>query len=127
MNDAFDFFASADDRVEIALFGRHRQVAGQAVEGWRIYIRLVAVMTGNRLAASKQLQHLLARFVQADAEVVQHARSHALAFPDQAEQNMLCAYIRMTQLTGLIHGQLDNFLRSRCIGNIRRLLLSAAD
>ena len=79
------------------------------------------------LAAAEQLQHLLARLVQADAEIVQHACRNAFAFANQAEQNMLRADVRMAQLARFVHRKLDDFLGARRISDIGRLFLPAAD
>ncbi|MNW61643.1 hypothetical protein D3C74_397150 [compost metagenome] len=84
-------------------------------------------MTGHSLAASKQLKHLLARLVQADAQIVKYTRCDTFAFTNQSKQDMLSTYIGVTQLASLIHGQFYNLLGSWSISDICRLLLATTD
>ena len=127
LNNPFDFLAAADDRIKVTFLGGGRQIAGQAVQGWRIDIGRRAVMAGDGFAAAEQLQHLLARLIQADAKVVQYARGDTFAFTNQPEQNMLRADVSMAQLARFVHRQFDYFFGARRIGDIGGLLLSPAD
>ncbi|MNN42813.1 hypothetical protein D3C81_1570210 [compost metagenome] len=103
MNHALDLFAAANDRIKIAIFGVSGQVTGQAIQRRSADIGRSTAVARSRFAAAQKLKYLLAGLVQADSEVIEYTGSYALAFTDQSEQNMLCSYISVAQLTGFIH------------------------
>ncbi|MNN09606.1 hypothetical protein D3C81_1224930 [compost metagenome] len=61
-------------------------------------------MAGYRFTASKQLKHLLTRFVKADSKIVQYAGCNAFSFTDKTKQDMFSSHIGMTKLTSFVHG-----------------------
>ena len=75
---------------------------------------------GRRLrhVAAQEPQRLGARLLQVDAGVGQDLRRDALLFPQQAEQQVLGAHVRVIELARLGHGQLEHLLGARGVGQV---------
>ena len=58
------------------------------------------------LALAQEVQDFLADHVQAEAEVLQHARGHTLFLADQAQQQVLGADVRVAHVLGFFDGVL---------------------
>ncbi|MNC12095.1 hypothetical protein D3C75_598080 [compost metagenome] len=127
LNHPLNFLAAPDYRIQMAILGAGRQIAGQAVQGGRADIGRCAVAGGNGFAGAQKLQHLLAGLVETDAQIVQHPGSHAFTLADQAQEYMFSAHVSMAQLARLVHGKLNHLFCPGRIGDIGRLLLPAAN
>ena len=55
----------------------------------------------------------MADLVQVHAERLEHARGDALALAHEAQQQMLCADVVVSEPAGLVDGELDHALRTR--------------
>ena len=80
-------------------------------------------LRGRRGAAlrhlrTKQTESLGLRGVEVHSGISQHLRSNSLLFAQQSEQEVLGAYIAVTQIASLAHRELEYFLGAGCIGKI---------
>src|SRR5207237_38451 len=121
-----------DDRVELLLARRLREVAAELVEHERTRGGLAAAPTGGRLAraraaglrrrrtgvAREQLDDLLAHAGEVGAELDQHLGGHALALADEAEEDVLGADVVVAELQRLAQGQLEHLLGAGREGDV---------
>ena len=84
-------------------------------------------MVSARIVVAEELENLLPCFVQAYAKVSEYPCCHAFPFTDQTEKDMLCPYVRVTELPCFIHGKFDDFLRAGCIVDRLGLFRSFSD
>src|SRR2546426_1110007 len=76
LDDALDLLLASDDRVELALAGELREIAGEFVEDGR----LRALLRPRVVLVAEQRQRLLPDLVQARAERLEHLRGDRLGF-----------------------------------------------
>src|SRR6185437_7744623 len=106
LHDPLDFLLAADHRVELALAGALGQVTAELVEHQRRRRRGLGrpARGGRRLLALvtvQQLDDLLADPVEVGTELHQDLGGDAVAFPDQAEQDVLSPDVVVTELQRL--------------------------
>ena len=63
-------------------------------------------------------QDFVAGLFQVHIEIAQHLRSHAFAFAQQTEKQVLRADIGMIQRLGFLRGQRENFFHARCVRDV---------
>ena len=64
------------------------------------------------------LENLVAGALDVDVEGLQHARGHAFAFAQQAEQDVLGADVGMIERLRLLAREREHFLHARRVGNV---------
>ncbi len=69
-------------------------------------------------------QDLVAGALDVDVERLEHARGHALALAQQAEQDVLGADVGMVERLRLLAGQREHLLHARRVGDVARALVS---
>ena len=115
LHDPLDFLLPADDRIELALPSALRQIPTELVQHQRGRRGPLAAATGLgrllALVAGQELQHLLPHPVEVRTELDQHLGGDALAFADQAEQDVLGADVVVPELQRLAQRQLQHLLR----------------
>ena len=132
LHDPLDLLLAPDDRVELAVARRLREVAPELVEhrGAR-GLALGGAAGGDRLlalVAGDELDDLLAHAVEVGAELVEDLGGDALALADQAEQDVLGADVVVAELQRLAQRQLQHLLGARRERDVaRRGLLALAD
>ena len=62
---------------------------------------------------TQQVQHFVAHIFQLHAKIHQNLSSDAFLFTQQAQQQMLGADVIMVEVSSLIHGVFNDFLRTR--------------
>ncbi len=111
LHDPLDLLVAADDRVELGLPGELGEVAAELVEH---HGPLGGLLAGLALAlarvAGQELDDLLADTVEVSAELLEDLGGHALALPDQAEQDVLGADVVVAELQRLAERQLEDLL-----------------
>jgi hypothetical protein len=107
LHDPLDFLLPADHRVQLALASALGKVPAELVEherGRRRRFRAPARRRPGGLLALvpvQQLDDLLAHPVQVRAELDEDLGGHAVALADQAKQDVLGAYVVVTELQRL--------------------------
>ena len=64
------------------------------------------------------LEDFIARALDVDLEVLQHARGHAFAFAQQAEQDVLGADVGMVERLRFLAREREHLLHARRVGNV---------
>ena len=108
LDDALDLVLAADQRSELV----HARRFGQ-VDAERVHIRGLGLVSWSGCTCwtlADDLHHLGAHLLEVDAQALQHAGGDALAFADQAEQQVLGADVVVVQAPRLVDRQLDTFL-----------------
>jgi len=137
LHETLDLVGAADHRVELAVACELGQVAPEAVErgglalasaggaggglgrlGAGLFGRLGRVLLLAVAAGAEQVQHLLAHFLELQAQVQQHLRRHAVLLAQQAEQQVLGADVVVVQVAGFLDRVLDDLLRPRGLGQL---------
>ena len=121
LDDALDFVLAADDRVHLALAGDLGQVAAEGLQRGRLDL---ALLLGSGLFRSlaggvdsscggeigvELLQDLLAGLLDVHVEVLEHARGDAVAFAQQAEQDVLGADVGVIERLGFLAASARTF------------------
>ena len=113
LDDPLDLLLAADDRVHLAGPGELGEVDAELVDGrgLRGALRLLGGTGRGRLR--QDADDLVADLVEVDAEALEDAGGDALAFADEAEQQMLGADVVVAEAAGLVDRELDDPLRAR--------------
>ncbi len=132
LHDPLDLLLAPDDRVELAVARRLREVAPELVEHGRARGLALGRAAGRdrllALVAGEELDDLLAHAVEVGAELVEDLRGDALALADEAEQDVLGPDVVVAELQRLAQRQLEHLLGARREGDVaRRRLLALAD
>src|SRR5437868_10707496 len=69
-----------------------------------------------RHLGAEQTQRLRLRRIEIDAGIGEDLGSDSLLLPQQAKEQVLCAYVPVREIASLAHGELENFLGAGCIG-----------
>ena len=129
-HDTFDLVGAPDHRVELALGRFGGQVAPELVQNGRTGLAALVLhaagvgqiaLAGGIGAAAVAMDHVdsgRTQFAQVDIHLDEHLGAHALAFADQAEQDVLGADIAVTELQRLAQTQLQHLLGVRSKGNV---------
>ena len=129
-HDTFDLVGAPDHRVELALGRFGGQVAPELVQNGRTGLAALVLhaagvgqiaLAGGVGAAAVAMDHVdsgRTQFAQVDIHLDEHLGAHALAFADQAEQDVLGADIAVTELQRLAQTQLQHLLGVRSKGNV---------
>ncbi len=138
LDDALDFILAADDGVHVAFAGDFGQVAAKRLERGRLDFalllrrgRLLAglLRDGRFLAGEVRvqlLQNFLARLLDVHVEALQDARGPAVAFAQQAEQNVFRADVGVVERLGFLLREAEHLLDARRVGNVADHLLVGA-
>ena len=137
LDDALDFILAADDRVHLAFAGDFRQVAAKGLERGRLDFALLLRRPASRRLRRAALppageirvqflQNFLAGLLDVHVEVLENARGHAVAFAQQAEQDVLGADVGVIEGLGLLLRQGQDLLHARRVGNVADHLLIGA-
>ncbi len=122
LHDAFHLMLATDHRVELALAGCGCQVAAELVQYGRASRGALALAAGAdarrggvlpALVTRQQLDDLLTHASQVCTELDQHLCGHALAFTNQAQQDVLSANVVVAQLQRFAQRELQNLLGAR--------------
>ncbi|GHS89420.1 hypothetical protein AGMMS50218_15670 [Actinomycetota bacterium] len=133
LHDPLDLLLAPDDRVELAVARRLREVAPELVEHGRAGGLALGGAAGRdrllALVAGQELDDLLADLVQVGAELAQDLRGDTLALADEPEQDVLGPDVVVAELQRLAQGQLQHLLGARRERDVpaRRLLALADD
>ncbi len=121
LHDALDLLRAADHRVELSIRCLTRQIASELIQNGSVattaafvapLFRLLAVMTREKLYDCG------ANLLKIGTEIEKHLRSNTLALTDEAEQDMLRAYVVVPQLQSLAKRELEHLLRARSEGDV---------
>ena len=121
LDDAIDFVVTTHHRVELGFGGELGEVVAELVEGGGFGGSLGTASTaagGDFSGFTEHADHLGAHLGQVDAKVLQHTGSNTFALTDQTEQQVLCADVVVTELTGLFQRQLQDALGAGCEGDL---------
>ena len=121
LDDAIDFVMTPHHRVELRFGGELGEVVAELVERWGFGGSLCTAATatgGDFSGFTEHADHLGAHLGQVDAKVLQHSGSYTFALTDQTEQQVLCADVVVTELTGLFQRQLQDALGAGCEGDL---------
>ena len=140
LDDTFDLAASPDDRVHVALARKFREVTPECTKrrclsvllpaaGLRCLLRRILLALGRGEVWIEFLQDFVPCAFDIHLEILQYARSHALAFAEKAEQDVLGADVAVIQRLRLLAGERQHFLHPRGIWDVSDHFLvgSAAD
>ena len=110
LNHPLDLVLATHHRIELAVGGEMGEVAAEFVEGGGFGGTLAtAAAASTHLGGFPQhANHLGAHLGQVYPEVLQHPGRHALPFTDQAQQQVLGADVVVTELAGLLQGELQH-------------------
>jgi len=129
LDDALDFGLAADDRIEIALLGHLGQVASKCFQRGRLDVFLPPTPPSpcgpppwegdsplSSPSASPEvkvgiefLEDFVAGPFDVDFKSFQHARGHAVAFAQEAEQNVLRADVAVIERLGFLAREGEDF------------------
>ena len=110
LDHPLDLFAPADHRVQLVGAGRLGQVDAQLVQRGGASLTPAAMASGGRRLAEDAMgfrPHL----VQGHAQALQYPGGDSFSLSQQADEEVLGADIGMVHAAGLVHRQLDHFLR----------------
>ena len=130
LHGPLDFFLAADNRIELALPGKLRQIAAEAVQRGRFRFaaagrRFAAATAAARQTAGplralgafdavpQQVQNLLADLFQLEPQVHQHLGGDAFLLAEQSQQDMFGADVVVVEVPGLFHRVFNHLLRPR--------------
>ena len=131
LDDAADLRLAAHDGIEFALARQFGEVAAEGLERGRLDLLLVlgpAAAAGDGAAASSpppspencgsssRRISWRVRSMSTSSDL-EHARGHALALAEQAEQNVLGADVAVVERLRLLAGQRQHLLHARRVGN----------
>ena len=131
LDDALDFVLAADDRVDLAFAGEFGEVAAKGLQRGRLDVALLLGLlagpppapgscsdSGRGEIRIEFLEDFVAGALDVDFEILEHARGHAVAFAQQAEQDVLGADVGMIERLGFLAGEREDFLHARRVGDI---------
>ena len=124
LHDPLDLHLAADDRVELALCGKPREVAPELVEQLRGLLALagagaapLALGAAGALAAptraGEHADDLVADLLRVGVEVEQDARGDALVLADEPEQDVLGADVVVAEAQRFAQRELEDLLGAR--------------
>ena len=107
----------------LPLPGQLGQVAAEGVQGRRLGLVAFCVGAAFTFAASvhpvtEQVEHLLAHFLELQAQVHQDLGGHALLLAQQAEQQVFGPHVVVVEVAGFLDGVLDDLLGPRGLGQL---------
>ena len=109
LDDALDLVLAAHHRVELAVGGLLGEVAAELIEGGGFGGAFAtATAAGDLSGLAQHADHLSAHLRQVDTQVFEHTSGHALAFANQAQQQVLGADVVVPELTGFFERQLQH-------------------
>ena len=140
LDDALDLVLAADDRVHLAFAGDFGQVAAEGLERGGLDLALLLARPASPAASPPAaaasswaakfgiefLQDFLAGLLDVDVQVLQHAGGDAVAFAQQAEQDVLGADVGVVERLGLLGGEREHLLHARRVGDVADHLLVGA-
>ena len=109
LDDPLQLLVAPMHRVQLLRPGGLGQVNAQVVQRGGLGVgaaRLLALPGG----VGQDAVGLGAHLVEGDAQTLQHAGGHALAFAQQADEQMLGADVGVVHAAGFVHRQLDHLL-----------------
>ncbi len=123
LNDALNFVAAPDNRIELAFLRQLGQVAAESAQGrsFDIFLRSgfgAFLRFRWREIRIELLQNFVPRALDVDLEALEHARGHPFAFPQKSKQNVLGADIGMIERLRFLAGERQNFFHPRGVGNV---------
>src|SRR6266545_3335957 len=121
LHDPLDLLLSPDHRVELPVPGELGEVPAELVQHHR---SLRALLPGLALPLAgmplEELDDLLTDPVQVRPELLEHLGSHAVALPDEPEEDVLGADVVVPELQGLPERQLQDLLGPWGEGDVSR-------
>ncbi len=97
LDDPLDLLLSADDGVQLSVFGRGRQIPPEFIQAWGIARRLAAGCTACRSSSAAallcQADDALLNFLIIHAQLGEQAVCNALPLPQQRIEHVLCSDI----------------------------------
>ncbi len=131
LDHALDLILAPDHRIDLALLGQFGQVTAKSAQRGRLDILLPAARSlgglpcgcsaspsGGVKFGSSSRRISLQSALDIDFEILEDTRGHAFAFPQQAEQDMLRAHVRVVERLRFLPGQRQHLLHPRGVGNI---------
>ena len=134
LDDALDLVEPADDGIHLAFAGDLGQVAAKSLERRRLHF---ALLFGGRFLRRFRagafllrveiriefLEDLLAGLLDVHVEVLKHAGGDAVAFAQQAEQDVLGADVGVVERLGFLGGEGEHLLHAGRVGDVADHLL----
>ena len=140
LDDALDFVFAADDRVHVAFAGDFREVAAKRLERGRLDFALflrrrapAVFRPASRNGRSSPVKFGSSSFKiscrvcsMSTSRFLSTSRGHAVAFAQQAEQNVLGADVSVIERLGLLGREREDLLHARRVGDVADHLLVGA-
>ena len=118
LDDALDLLLAADDRVQLAETSKLGQVDAELIDRRRLAGALGLLGRTGRGRLREDADDFVANLVEAHAQGFQDARGDALAFTDQAQEQVLGADVVVAQPPGFVDCQFDDALGARSKSNL---------
>ena len=129
LNHPLDFILAADDRVHFTLARDLRQVASERLERGRFDFalflggRLFRAFAQRRVFGGLEVrvefpQDFLARLLDINIEILEHARRDAVPLAQQTQQNVFGADVGVIQRLGFLGREGQNFFHARRVGDV---------
>ena len=113
LDDPLDLLLATDDRIELAQTRGLGQVDTELVDGRGLAGALGLLGGAGRGGLRQNPDDFVANLVQAHAERLEDAGSDPLAFPDEAEEQVLGTDVVVAEPAGLVDRQFDDALGAR--------------
>ena len=109
MNNALNFVLASHHGIEFSVCGLLGEVGAKFIQGWGFGGPLATATAGGNLSGfAEHADHLGADLGQINPKVFEYPGGNALAFANQAKQQVLSTDVVVAELTGLFQGQLQN-------------------
>ena len=129
LNDPLDLVLAADHRVHFAFASDLSEVAAESFQRRSLHFALtfgggfLGRLFGRLLFLRREIrvqffQNLLARLLDIDIQVLEHARGDPIAFAQQAQKNVFGADVRVIQRASFLRGERENFFNARRVRNV---------
>ena len=120
LDDPLDLVLPAHHGIKLALTSLLGEIATEFVEGGGLGGALATSPGSHFSGLAEHANHLGAHLREVNPEVLKHPCRHTFPFANQAEQQVLGSDVVVTELTGLLEGQLQHPLGPWGEGNLHR-------
>ena len=129
LDDALDLAAASDDGIHVALFGHIVEVAAEGAEGGCLDLLAAAAPAAAHVGGFhvivfrgeiriKLAEDFVARALDVDVEVFEDFGGHAVAFAEEAEQDVLGTDVGVAECLGLLAGEGKDLLHAGGVRNV---------
>jgi hypothetical protein len=117
LHHALDLVLASDHGIELALASGAGEVATELIEHLGAAAAAATLLAAGlpalfAVVPGQQLDDRRTHLLEVGPEVEKDLRGHTLALADEPEQDVLGAYVVVSELEGLAQGQLEHLLRS---------------